>query len=94
VQIEKFLATKGYLNAKVKSDLKIENKKAEILFTADQGSVFKVKEITYMPFQIGHTINVGRKKKRSTKNKIRNTLLKYNIKVKEALELYEIKTKK
>jgi hypothetical protein len=48
VQIEKFLATKGYLNAKVKSDLKIENKKAEILFTADQGSVFKVKEITYI----------------------------------------------
>ncbi len=48
LQIEKFLATKGYLNAKVKSDLKVENKKAEILFTADQGSVFKVREITYI----------------------------------------------
>lgn len=48
VQIEKFLITKGYFNAKVKSDVKIEKKNAEISFTAQQGPEFKIKEITYL----------------------------------------------
>lgn len=48
LQIEKFLITKGYFNAKVKSDLKIEKKNAEITFTAQQGTEFKIKEITYL----------------------------------------------
>ncbi len=47
VQIEKFLATKGFFKAEVKSDIKIENKKAEITFTARQGPEFKVSEINY-----------------------------------------------
>lgn len=47
VQIEKFLATKGFFKASVKSDIKVKNKKAFITFTADQGPEFKVSEITY-----------------------------------------------
>lgn len=47
VQIEKFLATKGYFKAKVKSDIKVENKKAEITFTANQGPLFKIRNIKY-----------------------------------------------
>jgi outer membrane protein insertion porin family len=47
IQIEKFLASKGYFNAKVKSDLKIEKQKAEIIFTADKGPEFKISKISY-----------------------------------------------
>ena len=47
VQIEKFLASKGYFNAKVKSDLKIKKQNAEIIFTADIGSEFKIKKISF-----------------------------------------------
>ena len=47
VQIEKFLASKGYFNAKVKSDLKIKKRNAEIVFTADIGSEFKIKKISF-----------------------------------------------
>ncbi len=47
VQIEKFLASKGYFNAKVKSDLKIKKQNAEINFTADIGSEFKIKKISF-----------------------------------------------
>lgn len=47
VQIEKFLASKGYFNAKVKSDLKIKKQNAEIVFTADIGSEFKIKKISF-----------------------------------------------
>ncbi|SDM99906.1 Outer membrane protein assembly factor BamA [Daejeonella rubra] len=47
VQIEKFLASKGYFNAKVKSDLKVEKQKAEIVFTADVGPEFKIRDISY-----------------------------------------------
>lgn len=48
LQIEKFLATKGYFNVKVSSDLKVENKKAEIIFTANLGPEFKINKITYL----------------------------------------------
>lgn len=47
VQIEKFLASKGYFNAKVKSDLKVEKQKAEIVFTADVGPEFKIRKISF-----------------------------------------------
>lgn len=47
VQIEKFLASKGYFNAKVKSDLKVEKQKAEIVFTADVGPEFRIRNISY-----------------------------------------------
>jgi hypothetical protein len=47
VQIEKFLASKGYFNAKVKSDLKIKKQNAEIIFTADIGSEFKIRKISF-----------------------------------------------
>ncbi|MHB1177498.1 MAG: translocation and assembly module lipoprotein TamL [Daejeonella sp.] len=47
IQIEKFLATKGYFKATVKSDIQVENKKARITFTADQGPQFKIRNISY-----------------------------------------------
>ena len=47
VQIEKFLATKGFFTAKVKSDIQVKNKKATITFTADQGPAFKISTISY-----------------------------------------------
>ncbi len=47
VQIEKFLASKGYFNAKVKIDLKIKNQNAEIIFKADIGSEFKIRKISF-----------------------------------------------
>ncbi len=47
IQIEKFLASKGYFKATVKSDIQVENKKAKITFTADQGPQFKIRNINY-----------------------------------------------
>ncbi|SKB29502.1 Outer membrane protein assembly factor BamA [Daejeonella lutea] len=47
LQIEKFLATKGFFKAKVKSDILVENKKATITFTAEQGPEFKISSINY-----------------------------------------------
>lgn len=46
-QIEKFLATKGYFKAEVKSDMKVEKKQAVITFTAVQGPEFTVRNISY-----------------------------------------------
>ena len=47
IQIEKFLASKGYFKATVKSEIKVANKKAEISFTANQGPQFKIRNINY-----------------------------------------------
>ena len=47
VQIEKFLATKGYFNAKVKSEIEVTDKKAKIKFLANQGPEFKIRNISY-----------------------------------------------
>lgn len=47
IQIEKFLATKGYFKAEIKSDMKVENQKAEITFTAEPGPEFKIRNISY-----------------------------------------------
>lgn len=46
-QIEKFLKTKGYFNAKVRSDIKIEKKKAKLRFTAIPGEAFYVNKLSY-----------------------------------------------
>ena len=47
IQIEKFLATKGFFKAKVKSEIKVEKKKATITFTANQGPEFKISTISF-----------------------------------------------
>jgi outer membrane protein insertion porin family len=47
IQIEKFLATKGFFNAKVKSEIVIEDKHANIKFLADQGPEFKIRKIEF-----------------------------------------------
>ncbi|MGY4384811.1 outer membrane protein insertion porin family [Pedobacter sp. UYP24] len=46
-QIEKFLKSKGYFKAKVKSSITIKNQKAKVRFTADQGPSFKINKIAY-----------------------------------------------
>lgn len=43
LQIQKFLQNKGYLNAKVADDIKIKNKKAELIFNVTPGTLFKVR---------------------------------------------------
>jgi outer membrane protein insertion porin family len=43
LQIQKFLKNKGYLKAKVGSDIKVKKKKAELIFTATQGPLFKIR---------------------------------------------------
>lgn len=45
VQIEKFLIHKGYLKAKVEEKIKIKGKKAELIFNATEGPLFKVRNI-------------------------------------------------
>ena len=44
-QIEKYLMSKGYFNAKVSSSMKVKNKRAEVFFIADTGSAFSVNKI-------------------------------------------------
>lgn len=46
-QIEKYLKSKGFFNATVKSEIAIENQKAKLKFTADPGPAFFINEITY-----------------------------------------------
>ncbi|WP_316842343.1 BamA/TamA family outer membrane protein [Pedobacter gandavensis] len=46
-QIEKYLKSKGYFNAKVKSDIKVKDKKAEVTFVANTGPAFKISKFTY-----------------------------------------------
>jgi outer membrane protein insertion porin family len=48
IQIEKFLKSKGYFNAVVKSDIQVKKKKANILFTASPGTEFKVRNVKYV----------------------------------------------
>jgi len=45
-QIEKFLRSKGFFNAEVKSDIAVKNKKATLTFTANTGQPFMVNKIT------------------------------------------------
>jgi outer membrane protein insertion porin family len=46
IQIEKFLRNKGYLKARVADSIRIKKKKAELIFTATQGPMFKVRNFT------------------------------------------------
>ncbi len=49
-QIERFLKTKGYFNAKVNSEIIVEKKKATLIFTAKQGPEFLINQFkTYIP---------------------------------------------
>jgi len=46
-QIEKFLKSKGFFMAKVKSEISVEDKKAKLRFVAQPGPAFFVNKITY-----------------------------------------------
>jgi len=45
VQIEKFLVHKGYLKAKVEEKIKVKGKKAELIFNATEGPLFKIQAL-------------------------------------------------
>lgn len=45
-QIEKFLKSKGFFNAKVQSNIEVKNKKATLLFKANTGDPFMVNKLT------------------------------------------------
>ena len=47
VQIEKFLKSKGFFNAKVKSEIKVDKKKAKLNFIAKQGPAFVINKVNY-----------------------------------------------
>ncbi len=46
VQIERFLQNKGYLKAKVADSVKIKNKRAELIFSATEGPMFRIRKIS------------------------------------------------
>ncbi len=46
VQIERFLQNKGFLKAKVADTIKVKKKKAELIFTAVEGPLFKIRKIS------------------------------------------------
>ncbi len=46
-QIEKFLKSKGYFNAKVKSEITVAKKKAKLQFVANPGPAFVVNKVSY-----------------------------------------------
>ena len=48
LQIEKFLQSKGFFRAEVKSSIQKKNKKAKILFTALPGPAFNIRNIEYL----------------------------------------------
>ncbi|MFI5139139.1 MAG: hypothetical protein ACHQIM_15055 [Sphingobacteriales bacterium] len=45
IQIERFLQNKGYLKAKVADSIKIRKKKAELIFIAVEGPLFRIRKI-------------------------------------------------
>jgi outer membrane protein assembly factor BamA len=47
VQIEKYLKSKGFFMAKVKSEIEVKDKKAKLRFVADQGPEFFINRISY-----------------------------------------------
>ena len=51
-QIQKFLTGKGYFNAKVSAEIKVENKKAQIDFVANQGKASYVGKLTDSIFSV------------------------------------------
>lgn len=46
IQIQKFLQNKGYLKAKVVDSISVKKKRAELIFTATQGPMFRVRHLT------------------------------------------------
>jgi len=46
LQIQKFLQNKGYLKAKVADSIRVKKKRAELIFTATEGPMFKVRGFT------------------------------------------------
>lgn len=46
-QIEKYLMSKGYFNAKVQAEIKVKKQHAEVLFKADTGKVFTINKVAY-----------------------------------------------
>lgn len=46
IQIEKFLQNKGFLTAKVASDIEVKKKQAELIFTVATGSLFRIRNST------------------------------------------------
>lgn len=46
-QIEKYLMSKGYFNARVKSDIEVKNQRAAVFFKANTGSSFAVNKVEY-----------------------------------------------
>lgn len=45
IQIQRFLQSKGYLKAKVSDTIKVKNKKAELVFAAVEGPLFRIRKI-------------------------------------------------
>jgi outer membrane protein insertion porin family len=45
IQIERFLQSKGYLKVKVADTIKVVKKKAELIFTAVEGPLFRIRKI-------------------------------------------------
>jgi outer membrane protein insertion porin family len=45
-QIERFLQNKGYLKAKVSDEIRVKKKRAELIFTATEGPMFRIRKIT------------------------------------------------
>lgn len=45
LQIEKFIKSKGYLKATVDDTILIKKKKAQLLFTVNQGPIFRIRKI-------------------------------------------------
>lgn len=43
LQIQKYLQNKGYLKAKVDDSIKVKNRKAELIFTATEGPLFRIR---------------------------------------------------
>lgn len=46
-QIEKYLISKGYFMAKVRSDIKVKRQRAEVEFTAKPGPAFSISKVNY-----------------------------------------------
>jgi len=46
-QIERFLTSKGYFKAKVRSEIKVKNQRAEVAFKATPGPAFFVNKLSY-----------------------------------------------
>jgi len=45
IQIERFIQHKGYIKARVTDSIKIKNKKAELIFSAAEGPLFRIRKI-------------------------------------------------